>query len=239
MFHNDLIRVGGRISHANIPFGRKHQIILSPNHPILTLIVRHVHLVNLHVGRGPTLSKIREQFWIASGKSFVRKVLRDCFYCKSQRAKPQAPYMGDLPKERVAIGERPFTYTGVDYFGPMTVKLSKKTRSNPALAKRYDALFTCLTTRAIHLELAGDLSTDCFIMALRRFRSRRGNVKYMRSDNGTNFTGADRELKEALKGLDVDKISKVMNGFYIEWEFNPPASPWMGGAWESLVKSIS
>ena len=135
--------------------------------------------------------------------------------------------MSDLPKERVAIGDKPFTYTGIDYFGPIAVKLSKRTRSNPALAKRYGVIFTCLTTRAVHLELAGDLSTDCFIMALRRFRSRRGNVKYIKSDNGTNFIGADRELKEAIKNLDKGKISKVLSDYYIEWEFNPSASPWI------------
>ena len=238
IFKDGLIRVGGRISHANIPFNNKHQIILSPKHPISSLIISHIHHINLHVGREHTLAKIREFYWITTGKSIVRKVIRSCLYCKRQRIKPVAPYMSDLPKERVAIGDKPFTYTGIDYFGPIVVKLSKRTRFNPALAKRYGVIFTCLTTRAVHLELAGDLSTDCFIMALRRFRSRRGNVKYIKSDNGTNFIGADRELKEAIKNLDKRKISKVLSDYYIEWEFNPPASPWMGGAWESLIKSV-
>ena len=238
IFDNQLIRVGGRISRANLPHKNKHQIILSPKHSISSLIVKHIHDINLHVGREHTLSLVRESYWITSATCLTRKVLHDCLYCKRQRIKPHAPYMSDLPKERLAIGEKPFTYTGIDYFGPITVKLSKKTRLNPALAKRYGVIFTCLTTRAIHLELAGDLSTDCFIMALRRFRSRRGNVKSIRSDNGTNFVGADRELKAAIKQLDQTNISTVMSKYKIDWQFNPPASPWMGGAWESLIKSI-
>ena len=87
-------------------------------------------------------------------------------------------------------------------------------------------ILTCLTTHAIHIELAGDLSSDSFLLALRRFISRRGYVKVMQSDNGTNFVGAYNELNLCIKQLDL------------EWIFNPPASPWMGGVWESLVKSV-
>ena len=92
---------------------------------------------------------------------------------------PESPFMGDLPKERVKIGEKPFSNTGVDYFGPYLVKKNRETRSTKALTKYYGVIFTCLTTRAIHIELAGDLSTDSFLLALRRFISRRGNVKAM------------------------------------------------------------
>lgn len=152
-----------------------------------------MHEVNLHFGREYTLANVRKRYWITSGKNLTRKILRNCSHCKRERVKPQAPYISDLPKERLAIGEKPFTYTGIDYFGPIVVKLSIKTRSSAALVKRYDAIFTCLTTRAVHLELAGDLSTDCFIMSLRRFYSRRGNVKVIRSDNGTDFVGAERK----------------------------------------------
>ena len=99
--------------------------------------------------------------------------------------------MSDLPKERLSFNEQPFTHTGIDYFGPINVKLTRKTRSNQATHKRYGALFTCLTTRAVHLELASDLSTDIFILALRRFIAGRGKPKEILSDNGANFIGAD------------------------------------------------
>ena len=109
--------------------------------------------------------------------------------------------MSDLPKDRILINEKPFTSTGIDFFGPILVKASRGSRSNPAKAKRYGVTFTCMTVRAIHLELASDLSTDVFIMVLRRFRSRRGHVKIIRSDNGTNFVGAVTELKEETNRL--------------------------------------
>ena len=118
------------------------------------------------------------------------------------------------------------------------MKLSKRTRSNQAAAKRYGVLFTCLTARAVHLEIAGDMSTDSFIFALRRFVSRRGPIDIIRSDNGTNFIGAERELRNTLKELDRTLISSELNHYRIEWKFNPPSSHWMGGVWESLVKSV-
>ena len=93
----------------------------------------------------------------------------------------------------------PFTHTGVDYFGPNTIKRGKRTRASTGTDKRYGVVFTCLTYRAIHLELAGDLSTDRFIMALQRFASRRGKPRSIGSDNGQNFVGAKRELKFLLK----------------------------------------
>ena len=104
--------------------------------------------------------------------------------------------------------------------------------------KRWGCLFTCLTTRAVHLELAGDLSTDSFIMALRRFRGRRGNPRTIRSDNGTNFVGANRELIEALKSLSEERITGELAQEGITWYFNPPSSPHMGGIFESMVKQV-
>ena len=109
---------------------------------------------------------------------------------------------------------------------------------NSASVKRYGVLFTCLTTRAVHLELVHDKSTDTFLLALRRFISRRGFVKVLRSDNVSNFIGAEKELKEEVKQLKHSKIIDVMSRHNIEWKFNPPISPWMGRLWESLVKSV-
>ena len=115
----------------------------------------------------------------------------------------------------------PFTHTGVDYFGPSTIKRGKRTRASTGTDKRYGVVFTCLTYRAIHLELAGDLSTDRFIMALQRFASRRGNPRSIWSDNGQNFVGAKRDQTAITNNLSIRNI---------QWHFIPPNSPWMGGA---------
>ena len=116
--------------------------------------------------------------------------------------------MADLPKDRMLAGQKPFTSTGIDLFGPMLVKRTKGTRSDAALVKRYGIIFTCMTVRAIHLELTNDLSTDSFIMAVRRFKSRRGHVQVIRSDNGTNFVGAASELKDAFKTFDRSEVNR-------------------------------
>ena len=109
--------------------------------------------------------------------------------------------MSNLPNDRLSLGEKPFNKVGVDYFGPLLVKLSKQTQSNQATAKRF-SFFTCLTTQAVHLEIAGDMSTDSFILALSWFVSWRGPIDIIRSDNGTDFIGAERELRNTLKQLD-------------------------------------
>ena len=116
--------------------------------------------------------------------------------------------------------------------------MKRKTRSNSGTAKRYGLLFTCLTTRAVYIELAKDLSTDAFILTLHRFISRCGNVQVIRSDNGTNFAGANKELKSCIRQLDQTRIIRCLSQNEITWIFNPPFSPWMGGIWESLIKSV-
>ena len=97
-------------------------------------------------------------------------------------------------------------------------------------------MFTCLTTRATHLELAGGLSTYLFILALKRFSARRGQSKVMYSDNGSNFRGAEKELGDLFSKTDFDEVSKTLTNYNINWKFIPPLSPWMGGVWESIVK---
>lgn len=139
--------------------------------------------------------------------------------------------MASLPQSRLEAFTPPFYNTGVDYFGPLLVKERRST------VKRYGCLFTCLVTRAVHLEIAHSLETDSFIMALRRMMARRGKPRNIYSDNGTNFVGAERELKECLDGMDQAKISDTLSRDRIQWFFNPPSAPHFGGVWERLVKS--
>ena len=144
--------------------------------------------------------------------------------------------MGDLPYDRIEIGQPPFYNTGIDYLGPILTNQSRRTRSTTGKTKRWWALFPCLNTRAMHLEIVWDLKTDSFGLALRRFCSRRGYPHIIRSDNGKNFVGAERELKTALKGLDKKIIEEELNNNQRKWFFNPPCSPLMSGVMESMVK---
>ena len=188
----------------------------------------------MHTGRHHILSLSREHYWISKGCSLARKIVSSCFTCKQRIVKPVAPLMADLPTERLSIKQQPFTYTDVDYFGPIYVKFSRKTRRNQAIAKRYEVIFTCLTVRVVHIELASDLTTDVFLLTLRRFIARRGKPKEILSDNGSNFIGADRELREALDKLGQRKIYNDLSSQNIIWKFNTPLSPL--SLWSNLLR---
>ena len=129
--------------------------------------------------------------------------------------------MSSIPIDRIAVNQKPFSSTGVDYFGPIIIKLNKRTRSAQPTAKRYGVLFTCLTTRGVHLEVATDMTTDAFILVLRGFIAWRGHVKILRSDNGSNFIGAEKELKHALTCIDQNKVAQTLSKQHIQWKFNP------------------
>ena len=126
--------------------------------------------------------------------------------------------MADLPSDRVKGDEPPFSRTGVDFFGPFLIK------SGRSSLKRYGCLFTCLVTRAIHVEVAHSLDASSFINALQRFVCRQGNVKDIRCDNGTNFVGAERELRETIRLLNQQKIANFLLSQEIEWKFNTPTA---------------
>ena len=155
--------------------------------------------------------------WITNAKSLIRSVLHNCSYCKRVNTKPKPPLMGELARQRLSIGLPAFANTGIDFFGPFTIKLSKQTRKTCATAKRYGAVFTCLTTRAVYLELIGNLSTNNFILGLRRFILRRGYLLEIFSNNGTNFIGGERELREAITELYQNKIYKELATKQIKW----------------------
>lgn len=140
--------------------------------------------------------------------------------------------MAELPAQRLKTDEPPFSYTGIDYFGPFNIKIGR------SIHKRYGALFTCLVSRAVHLEVSADLSTNSFLMALRRFLSRRGNVKCFYSDNGTNFVGAINEIQKCIDNWNSKQIHDYLLQKRIKWVFNPPAASHFGGVWERLIRSV-
>ena len=140
--------------------------------------------------------------------------------------------MSDLPIDRITPDELPFTRVGVDYFGPFDVKVKR------SHVKRYGVIFSCLASRAIHLEIAFSLDTDSYINALRCFMARTGQVKKMISDNGTNFVGADRKLRNAIKEWNISQINDAMLQKNVDWQFFPPIGSHHGSVWERLTRSI-
>ncbi|GFV21540.1 integrase catalytic domain-containing protein [Trichonephila clavipes] len=147
--------------------------------------------------------------------------------------------MGNLPKHRATL-ERPFFICGIDYAGPVLIKCNKSRGTKST--KGYIALFVCLATKAVHIEAVGDLTTDSFIAALRRFSARRGAPRHIYSDNETNFVGARRKLDEIRKlwlSLSTNEaISYYLSKSSIDWHFIPPSSPHFGGIWESGIRPV-
>ena len=229
---NALLRVKGRLENTSISIDAASPLILPPKHSYTQLLIKHFHEQALHCGQETVLNQLRQKYWILDGRAAVRAAWSRCSICRLNRAKPVQPQMGPLPACRLGIRERPFTYTGVDYFGPMTV--SNKRRQE----KRYGVVFTCLTTRAIHLELATSLTTDACMMATQRFTGRRGRPKEMYSDNGTNFRGASSELAAAFKEMNKADLCEKLAMKEILWKFSPPSSPYFGGCWERLIRSV-
>lgn len=227
-----LLRVGGRLSRAAMPEESKHPLILSKDQHVSTLILRSIHQQLGHSGRNQTLSQLRKRFWITNANSAVRKIIGNCCFCKLYSARVGEQKMADLPKERLLPDLPPFTNVGVDYFGPLEVKRGR------SICKRYGVIFTCLSSRAVHLEVAPSLDTDACINAIRRFISRRGQVSQLRSDNGTNFVGAERELKDALAHLNQERLKGALLQDGIRWSFNPPGASHHGGVWERIIRMV-
>ena len=227
-----ILRVSGRIAEAPITYDAKHQMIMPSSHHVTSLIIRHFHERLGHCGQEHLLSRLREEFWVIKARAEIKRELGKCIACKRRQAQRMTQEMADLPKVRTTPYEPPFTYTGIDYFGPLYVKRGRGT------AKRYGCIFVCMTTRAIHLELAQSLETDAFIMVLRRFLNTRGDVKELRSDNGTNFVGAERELRASIKEWNYRQIEEELQQRNCGWVFHPPGASHMSGVWERLIRSV-
>ena len=234
--NQDVLRVGGRIRNSvDIEFSAKFPVILPKMSIISQRIVEHYHKHIHHGGRTSTTNEIRSNgYWIIGMSTKVRSVIYHCVKCRAIRGATGVQKMADLPADRMNC-EAPFTCCGVDMFGPFFVKEGRKE------LKRYCALFTCLSSRAVHIEVTTSMDTDSFIQALRRFVARRGPVRLMRSDNGGNFIGAENELKEAWKKMDRGKVVSFLsenNCDWVEWKRNTPEASHMGGVWERQIGTV-
>ncbi|XP_066928731.1 uncharacterized protein [Clytia hemisphaerica] len=233
---NGLLRVGGRLGRSLLDPCVKYPIIIPRESDIAKAIVRFYHDKVHHAGRNVTMNEIRENgIWITSLCSLVKSVIWNCFLCRKLRGKFGSQIMSDLPFERT-LEAPPFSFCGVDLFGPFLVKERR------SLVKRWGVIYTCLSSRSAHIESVVSMNTDSFILCLRRFICRRGSIRMLRSDNGSNFVGAQSELKELFKSLDHDKIKAFLrdefDADYVVWERNPPYSSHFGGVWERQIRSI-
>ena len=223
------LRVGGRIHKSLLPEEEKHPIILPSNHPVVKLLIEDVHRRELHAGVEHTLSVLRQKFWLIKGRSTVRQTLRNCLICRHYQTKPFGQQMAPLPEDRIKPAP-PFTNVGLDFAGPLYLKDSDE--------KVYICLFTCAVTRAVHLELVCDMTTERFLLALRRMIARRGMCSIIWSDNAKTFKAANKELQRCWRVLESDQIQSALSEKKIQWKFIVERAPWWGGFYERLVKSV-
>ena len=227
-----LLRVGGRLENAPLHRDAKHPIILPTSHHVVGLIISFYHQASGHSGTEHVLSMIRERFWIIKARAAVRKSLNSCFNCRKRQAPVGEQKMANLPRDRITPDKPPFTYVGVDCFGPFLVRRGR------SQVKRYGVVFTCLTVRAIHIEVVHSLDTDSFLQSMSRFICRRGKPEVVRSDNGGNFVHGEKELRSAIEGWNQDVISECLLQRNVQWIFNPPAGSHHGGVWERCIRTI-
>lgn len=229
----NVIRVGGRLSNSLLLYERKHPLVLDYKHRLARLIFENEHSKLFHAGPQLLLSAVREGYWVVNARRVARSVVKSCIVCKRFKFKSIVPIMGNLPNQRLTPGT-PFETTGVDLAGPYFIT-DRKGRGCK-ISKCYMCLFVCFTTKALHLEVVSDLSTEAFLLSFRRFISRRSKPCLICCDNATNFLGASNELNNFLL-VNKDKLTEFCANEGMKFAFIPPYAPNFGGLWEAGVKS--
>lgn len=204
-----LLRVGGRILTGDVLAGSNGPIIVPKKSHVARLLIKHHHQKCKHQGRHLTEGAVRSAgYWVMGAKRLISSLLNSCVICRKLRRKLETQKMGNIPDFRCKPSP-PFTYVGVDTFGPWEVT-ARKTRGGIANAKRWAILFTCLTSRAVHIELVDEMTSSAFINSLRRFVAMRGKVTEFYSDRGTNFVGSTDALNINAINIESPTLKKYM-----------------------------
>ena len=229
---DQVLKVGGRLHSSTLPNAVKHPAVIPKEHHITKMIITHYHAKVKHQGKGFTINEIRSNgYWIPGLSQAVSSYIHQCVVCRKLRRPAGGQKMSDLPKERVEPSP-PFLYCGMDCFGPFITRQGRKEN------KRYGLLFTCFCSRAIHVEMLDDLSTDSFINGLRCFIALRGTVRQIKSDHGTNFVGGKNELNTALKEVDSERLATFLTEKQCDFVFNAPHASHAGGVWERQIRTV-
>lgn len=235
-----ILRVGGRLTNARISYDQKFPMVLPADSHLTMLIIKDIHWKTLHGNVQLMLHNLRQKYWILNPRRTVRRFIKNqCKECIKWSSTRQTQQMAPLPRPRVQP-TRIFDHTGVDFAGPIYIK-DKGRGKNQSLSKAYIAIFICLSTKAVHLEAAEDMSTKEFIETFKRFVGHHGIPHTMYSDNGSNFVGSTTELTKAQEKAmreQMKEIAALLANDGVRWEFNPPTASHFGGIWEAAVKSM-
>ena len=191
-------------------------------------LIRKVHREESHAGAKHVLCQLRRRVWILQGLREVQKVIRVSVVCQRKLKEPLSQKMAPLPLERVSM-TAPFFSAGLDMMGPFLVKMNG--RSNH---KVYVAVFTCMESRSVHVEVVNKMDANSILLAISRFMARRPGVNKLFSNRGTNFIAANSILTKELRKLN-EETAPGLRKKGIEWSFNPAHAPHRGGAWERVI----
>lgn len=224
---NGLLRVGGRLKHSSLSYDVKHPMLLPRSSELTRLIIRHFHEKFFHTSFRSTYYLVSQHFWILCPKRAINSVISKCIRCWKVTPRSYQPPMADLPATRISQ-IKPFSRSAVDFGGPFNIVMSRY--RGVRTCKAYLCIFVCFATKAVHLELATDLSSETFLAALQRFIARRGRISHIHSDCGTNFLGASRELIRLMEQACATET--------ITWHPSPAGAPHFNGLVEAGVKSV-
>ena len=210
-----LIRCQGRLKHSDLPFNSKFPVYVPKSSEIARLLVNDAHDAVFHQKVSPTLVQFRTEYWIPSGRQFVRKVVLKCNLCRLYNASPYQPTISpDLPKFRVEVTP-PFTNVGTDHVGPLLVRdIYAKSKT---MHKCYISLFSCCVTRMLHLELQPNVEAESTVRSMRRTFARVGTPALLISDNHKTYRAEKTRnfaLKQGIKWRNILNLSPNWGGFY-------------------------
>ena len=178
-----------------------------------SIVMSHCHEMSVHSGREYVLLQLQRKYWIVGARAAMRHILKNCAFCRRYNVTPLQQKMSDLPRCTVTADNPPFTWVGVDLFGPFDVK------QNRSVKKRYGVVFVCLAIKAVHIKIVHSMDTESFLNALQRFMCRRGKPSEIWSDNGTNLVGANRELRNSMNEWNQQKVSNFLRKTIDDIEF--------------------
>ncbi|XP_068697019.1 uncharacterized protein [Montipora foliosa] len=230
-----IIKCKGRLKNAPLPVNTRNPILLPAKHEFTCLLIKQSHESVKHSGITDTLTTLRERYWILRGREAVKKFIRICVICRKHEGTPYGPLPPpDLPSNRVSE-DPPFSHIGLDFAGPLYVEVKNSEYEIKESQRVYVCLFTCASTRAVHVELTRTLSVESFLLAFRRFTSRRGLPATITSDNAKTFRSSSQDIRKIAR---AEEVWRYLANKQISWSFIIEKAPWWGGFWERLVRSI-
>ena len=211
-----IIRCKGRVNNSSLRIGSKNPVLLLSKHPFGQLVIKNVHNSIMHFGVSQTFTTLRERCWVIQGRQPVKVIVKGCVICRRyERTSYKSLPTADLPIERVS-DDPTFTHIGLDFAVPLFVSSSNTSKAIQGTIRAYICIFTCPSTRAIHLELTRGLDVQSFLLAFRRYSSRRGPPAAITSGNAKAFKSSCKEIRTITRS---EEVSQFLSNRLITWNF--------------------